>query len=114
MNDQSSVTLWSARVLGMGICLFLALLALDAWDPAKPMAARAGEMLIHLLPSLLVLTLLVLSWRREWIGGFAFVGLAIAYAVMVGFRLDWIAVISGPLLLVGMLFFWSRLSSRPA
>ena len=108
MKETSSFALWCARILGIGICAFLALFALDGWDSSKPATARAGEILIHLLPSLLVLALLVLSWRRQWIGGVAFVGLAIAYAVMVRFRLDWIAVISGPLLLVGMLFFWSR------
>ena len=73
-----------------------------------PWTQRAADVLVHLLPAILVVVVLAVSWRRQWIGGLAFVALAIAYAVMVRFRLDWIAVISGPLLLVGMLFFWSR------
>jgi hypothetical protein len=96
------------------MALFLALFALDAWDPAKPLGARAAGLLIHLLPAALVLTVVALSWRREWIGAVVFVGLAIAYAVMVNFRVDWIAVISGPLLLAGLLFFWSSRRPRAA
>ena len=94
--------------------LFLALFALDAWDPAKPVATRATDLLIHLLPSALVLAVVALSWRREWIGAVAFVGLAIAYAVMVDFRVDWIVVISGPLLVAGLLYLWSSRLARAA
>jgi len=107
MRGHPSFALWTARILGIGVCVFLALFALDAWDPAKPVTERAADVLVHLLPSILVLAVLALSWRRQWIGGLAFVGLAMAYAVMVKFRLDWIAVISGPLLATGALFFWS-------
>jgi hypothetical protein len=107
MTEKSSFVLWSARIVGLGICVFLALFALDAWDPAKTGTERASQVLMHLLPSIVVLALLAVSWRRQWIGGFGFVALAIAYAVMVKFRLDWVAVISGPLLAAGALFFWS-------
>jgi hypothetical protein len=108
MKETSSFALWTARILGMAMCAFLAVFALDAGDPGTPWTQRAADVLVHLLPAILVVVVLALSWRRQWIGGVAFVALAIAYAVMVRFRLDWIAVISGPLLLVGMLFFWSR------
>lgn len=108
MTEKPSFALWSARILGIGVCAFLMLFALDAGDAAMPWTQRAADVLVHLLPAILVVVVLAVSWRRQWIGGLAFVALAIAYAVMVRFRLDWIAVISGPLLLVGMLFFWSR------
>jgi hypothetical protein len=47
------------------------------------------------------------SWRREWIGSFAFVVLAVAYGLVVTDRVDWIIVVSGPLLVVGTLYFWN-------
>ena len=109
MKEKSSLVLWAARILGIGICAFLTLFALDAWDPAKRGTERAAEFLLHLLPSILILTVLALSWRRQWLGGLAFVALAIGYAVMARFRLDWVVVISGPLLAAGMLFLWSWL-----
>jgi hypothetical protein len=114
MRETQSFALWGARILGTGMALFLALFALDAWDPARPVGARTADLLIHLLPSALVLTVVALSWRRQGIGAVAFVCMAIAYAVNVDFRVDWIAVISGPLLLIGMLFFWSSRLARAA
>jgi hypothetical protein len=101
--------LWTARILAIGIGLFLALFALDAWEAGKPVSRRVTDVVIHLLPSLAVLAVVALSWRRQWIAGVAFVGLAAAYAGTVRFRLDWVLVISGPLLTAGLLFLWSWL-----
>ena len=65
---------------------------------------------IHLLPALLVLAIVALGWKFEWIGEIGFIALAFLYAAMVWRRFDWIAAISIPLLLVGVLFC---LSWRP-
>ncbi len=106
MKVTFSAVLWTARVLALAMCAFLALFAFDEWAPDKPLLDIATDVLIHLLPSALVLGAVGLSWRRPWLGGFAFVGLAVVYALTVGFRLDWVFPISGPLLAVGLLFFW--------
>jgi heme O synthase-like polyprenyltransferase len=79
---------------------------LDAFEPGKPPARALVDFAIHLVPAGVVLAIVALSWRRAWIGGVAFVLLAAAYAVSVR-RFDWILVIAGPLLTVGVLFLWS-------
>lgn len=107
MTQHYSLVLWSARILGIAVCVFLGVFALDAWEPGKPVARSVVDFLVHLLPSAMVLAIVALSWRRPWIGGVAFVVLAVAYAVMVGFRFDWVLAISGPLLIVGLLFLWT-------
>lgn len=104
---RSSRVTWAARILGIGLAVFLGLFALDAFEPGTPPAQAALAFLIHLLPSAVVLVVVASAWRREWIGALAFTGLAIAYAVMVRFHADWVLGISGPLLVVGTLFFWS-------
>ena len=48
-----------------------------------------------------------IAWRLEWIGGIGFISLAVLYAVRVHGRVDWVAVISGPLVIVGVLFLVS-------
>ncbi len=103
---------WVGRILAIGFALFLALFALDAWDTNVAIGERIAGVAMHLLPSLLVAAAIVISWRRQWIGGVLFLGLAIAYAVMVRFRADWVLVISGPLLTVGLLYIWSWQMSR--
>jgi len=47
------------------------------------------------------------SWRWEWIGGITFVGLAAAYVAVARGRLDWMLLISGPLVVIGTCFLWS-------
>lgn len=97
------------RILGITVALFVAIFALDALGPGKPISG----FVIHLLPALTLLAIVAVSWRWKWIGGFAFIGFAIAYAASVPQRLDWILVIAGPLLLVGVLFLWSWMHAAP-
>lgn len=98
--------LWLPRISGILVAGFLALFALDAFNDTSFVAALP-EFAIHLIPSLLVLTVVAIAWRFEWIGAVAFVGLAALYATMARGRLDWIVAISGPLLVVAALFLAS-------
>ena len=102
------VLLWGPRILGILVSLFIGSFALDAFSQGKPLFEAIPDFVVHLIPALILLVLVGASWRWEWIGGFAFVGLALVYATtMAGGRFDWTLVISGPLLLVGVLFLWS-------
>jgi len=94
---------WTPRILGIVVALFLAAFALDSFGEGIP------ALLVHLLPSVLLLSLVASTWRREWLGGSAFILLAAAYAVFAWRRdhADWALVISGPMLVVGLLFIWS-------
>ena len=91
----------------MLVGLFLGLFALDAFSEGKPLVQALADFIIHLAPAAVLFVVVALAWRREWIGGIAFVGLAIAYAASNMGRPDWILTISGPLAIVGALFFWS-------
>jgi hypothetical protein len=107
MNTRSMLLLWGPRVLGLLVCVFIGLFALDALDGPAPAGRRAAEFAIHLVPSALLLVAVALSWRWPAIGGFVFIALALLYALVANERLDWIAAISGPLALVGLAFLWS-------
>jgi hypothetical protein len=92
----------------MLVSVFLGMFALDAFSQSQSMLEAAPDFFIHLIPALTVMGIVIVSWRREWIGGLACIGLAIAYALSVGTRhADWVLAISGPLLVVGTLFLWS-------
>lgn len=100
---------WAPRVLGLAVSLFIGLFALDAFSGPGPLIERIAAFAIHLIPAMVLLAIVAVAWRWEWVGGVAFVALAAVYAASVRGRLDWIAVISGPLLAVGLLFLWSWL-----
>ena len=105
-TNASVLLLWIPRIAGFLLCLFLAAFALDAFASGQSKRDSLADFAIHLFPSALVLAIVIASWRREWFGAVAFVVLAAAYAVVAGSRLDWVLAISGPLLIVGGLFFW--------
>ena len=109
MTDTfTQVLVWGPRLLALALSLFFGLFALDAFSAGKPPGAALLDFTIHLIPAAALLVLTWLSWRREWIGGIAFIGLAALYAaVNWKGRLDWTLTISGPLLIVGLLFLWS-------
>ncbi len=113
MTRKDLLLLWSPRILGIAVSLFLSLFALDAFERGKPVASVLTDFALHLVPAAVVLAIVALSWRRPWIGGVAFVLLGAAYGPTVNFRLDWTLPISGPLLTAGVLFLWSWRRHRP-
>jgi hypothetical protein len=102
--------LWSPRILGILVSLFIGLFALDAFGRGRAFVQALPDFVIHLVPAFVLLMLVGASWRREWIGGVAFIGLAVLYAMTTAKNhLDWMLLISGPLAVVGALFVWSWL-----
>ncbi len=102
MNKTSrSLLLWTPRILGILVAMFIGLFALDAVEEG------IVPFLIHLAPALGLLLIVSVAWRWEWVGAALFIGLAVLYSVNASDRLDWILTIAGPLFLVGLLFFWS-------
>lgn len=112
-NTSQSLLFWGPRIAGLLLAGFLALFALDAFNEGSFIAALPA-FAIHLIPSLLVLAVVAVAWKFEWIGAIIFLGLAFLYAMVVRGRLDWIVTISGPLALVGVLFLvsWGRHADR--
>ena len=108
MTSRSGKLLqWSPRILGILVCLFLALFSLDAFGPGKTFAQAIADFFIHLTPVLILLAVVVVAWRWELVGALVFTGVAMAYAYIARTHLSWIPIIAGPLLIVGILFFWS-------
>ena len=106
-TTSARLLLWSPRVLGILLSAFLAMFALDVFNEGKTLNEALPDLAIHLLPATLLLIIVAASWRWEWVGGIVFAVLAVTYAASVRGRLDAILVISGPLLIVGVLFLWS-------
>jgi hypothetical protein len=109
---HNTLLLWTPRILAILVTLYLALFALDSFRFDRPVGAVVEDIAWHLTPAGIALLLLAVSWRWPWIGGIAFLVMAVGYATMVDFRFDWVVAISGPLLVVGTLFLWSWWAQR--
>lgn len=117
MHKRSDMLLrWAPRILGFMVCLFVSLFALDAFEEGKTLVQAIPDFLLHLIPTAALVGIIVLSWRREWLGGVIFTALALAYAYMARAHGSWIAAIAVPLLVVGTLYFvsWTRGHRAPA
>ncbi len=101
---------WSSRALGILTALFLGVFALDAFGEGTGFWSALPRFAIHLLPSLVLLAVVGIAWRRAWVGGLVFLALAVLYADMARAHPLWILTIGGPLALVGALYLasWAR------
>lgn len=107
-TTSGRLLLWSSRILGVLVSLFIGMFALDAFSEGQPLLLALRGFIIHLIPALVLLAIVIASFRRPWIGALGFIGLAVYYAAtMSRGRLDWILAISGPMFAVGLLFWWS-------
>jgi hypothetical protein len=108
-SSSSGPLFWAPRILTILFALFLSVFALDVFTETKGPFQTLAALVMHLIPTLLVVVLLVLAWRWELIGVVAFAALAITYIVVMWrrFPLETYAVISGPLLLISVLFLLS-------
>ena len=97
---------WSPRILCILFAAFLGVFSLDVFGEGLGVWQTILALVIHLVPVYIVVIVLVLAWRWEWIGAVPFGALAVFYVIWAWGRFDWsaYAVISGPLLLVGILF----------
>ena len=99
---------WTPRALGIAYAVFVSLFALDVFNETQGVWRTILALLMHLIPTFLILLVLVLSWRREWVAGAAFIAMAALYVISVWNRpfVNWstILLVAGPLVLAGALF----------
>ena len=100
------VVYWAPRILGLLFAAFISLFALDVFGEGYGFWETIAALIMHLIPTAILLAILALAWRREWIGAILFAALGVGYLVMAGGKFEWATylLISGPLFLIGVLF----------
>jgi len=94
------------RILTIAFAIFISLFALDVFRAGKGFWEVTLALLIHLIPTAVVLGVLALAWQREWLGAISYIAMAILYIVRTWgkFNLSAYLVIAGPLILIGIMF----------
>lgn len=107
------VIYWLPRILSIGFILFLSLFALDIFSEYTGLATIL-PLLIHLLPSLVLLAVTALAWKYDLIGAIIYLGFALFYIFAAGLDRpwSWYAGIAGPSALVGVLYLLSWRQGR--
>lgn len=105
---------WTPRSLGILFALFVSVFALDVFGAGYSAGRTFVALLMHLIPTALVVVALVVGWRREWLGAILFAALGLWYVILVWGDMHWSAyvLISSPLFLIAALFLAGWLSHR--
>lgn len=115
-NKQNKYIFWTPRILSIIFIVFLSLMSLDVFDTGEGLKSIALGLLVHNIPSIILLIILILSWKRELIGaisylivGILYTGLVLSALIRNGFEmyyLGWIFQISGIAFLIAILFYF--------
>lgn len=102
MNTSTKrVLFWAPRVLSILFVLFISVFALDVFSEGYGFWEAILALLIHLIPTFILIIALVFAWRWEWVGALLFTAVALFFLISSGGE-SW--VISGPLFVIGTLF----------
>ncbi|MEK7511710.1 MAG: hypothetical protein AAB575_01720 [Patescibacteria group bacterium] len=114
---------WTPRILSIIFILFLALFSLDIFDMKLDFWGTVVGLFMHNIPSLILLIILLISWKHEIVGAVAFIlagllhiGLFLTTKLMASpepwIQFFWSLTISGPAFLIGILFLIGWLKKR--
>ena len=120
MAKVNKFIFWTPRVLSILFIIFLALMSLDVLEGNYGFWRTILGLFMHNIPAIILLIVLIVSWKYEIIGGISFILAGILYTSMIliniiktGFDwyyLLWAMQISGIAFLIGFLFLinWEK------
>ena len=117
-NKLNKILYWTPRVLAIIFVLFLGLFSLDVFSEGYGFWQTILALFMHNIPALILLAILIISWKREIIAGVIFILAGLFYIYLIssgGFKwseLSAILTISGPALLTGVLFVISWFKNK--
>lgn len=97
---------WIPRILAILFAVFISVFALDVFGEHLPFWQLVMALSIHLIPTFILLAVLILAWKWEWIGGIGYFALGGLYVYQTAGRFPWFTyvLIAGPAFLIGTLF----------
>ncbi len=108
-KSNNPVLFWTPRILVLVFAVFISLFAMDVFDREHSFWETVLALLMHLIPTAVILVSLIIAWRWELFGAVFYFGLGLFYIFWAWgkFPISAYVSISGPLFIVGVLFFLS-------
>ncbi|MCD6577862.1 hypothetical protein J7L48_00115 [bacterium] len=103
---KRDVFFWTPRVLSILFAGFISIFALDIFSENFTFWMTVLALLIHLIPTYIVIIIIFIAWKWERIGAILFCGLSVFYIVWTWGKFVFLAYlfISGPLVIISILF----------
>ena len=123
MKTSIKVFHWMPRIICILAILFISLFALDSFGPNLTIWQQIGAFLIHLIPTYILIALLIVAWKLEYIGGIIFIiiGLGMSPFIFkhnynmnhsIGMSIGIILMITFPFVVAGILFIISYIIKK--
>lgn len=110
-NKIEKFVFWAPRILSIIFIAFLSLFSLDVFDMGLGFWQTLAGLFMHNIPMLILLAVLIISWKREIVGGVVFILAGLLYIFMTITNVDdwrlalaWSVQISGTAFIIGGLF----------
>ena len=111
---------WAPRLAAVSIIFFISLFSFDVFEMEASPLEKLGGFFMHSIPSIAMIVLLILAWKRPAIGFIAFLTAAILFALRFVrglYSIPNLLLFVLPLLLVAFLFYvdwkWLKTSISP-
>jgi hypothetical protein len=95
--------------------------ALDVFDERLGFWPTVFALMVHLLPSILLIAALIVAWHREGIGSMLYAAAGLLYVIWalsvprfvpLSVRFNWMLTIAGPAFVIAVLFLLSWRNHR--
>ncbi len=116
-QNISKFVYWTPRILGIVFVCFLTLFSLDIFEMKLNFWNTVVGLFMHNIPAMILIVVLIISWKYEIVGGIVFILAGFAYIIMTimgdvpwYLALSWSLTIAGPAFLIGVLFIigWNK------
>jgi len=120
MKTSIKIIHWTPRILCIMAILFISVFAADSFEQGYSIWQQLANLFMHLIPTFILIALLILTWKKELIGGILFliIGLGTSpFIFMLNYNrnhfsinqcLEIIFIINFPFIVVGILFIISH------
>jgi hypothetical protein len=114
MFFKSNKWLLAATIIGILYALALLVFAADVFNNEQNIAQTFYDLLLHLIPTAVILLIVVVAYNRSLIGAIIFLVLGLMYIITGWANLHWTAhvLIAGPLLVLSALYITAWKSSK--
>ena len=107
---------WTPRILSIVFICFLVVFSFDVFEMELSFWQTTGALFMHNLPSLILLAVLIISWKHEIVGAITFILAGLLYILLLLMRgwYHWsgLLLIALPAFLIGILFLISWFKKR--
>lgn len=119
MKTSVKIAHWVPRILCILAILFISLFALDSFSQERTFWQNLGALLMHLVPSFILIGLLIVAWKWEFAGGIVFILLGVVASPFIyylnfqrshvaGASITSLLIVTLPFIITGILFIVSH------